>query len=146
MEGERSRRQSKRTQSTKWEFGYCVGIGIGITVIISVALLSLISHLILKGSISEEKSGIYIVVTRIISVLLGSLMGARISNKKPLPIMMTISGGYLFLLLCVAIVVYDGAFKNVLVGIMSIFAGCAIACMIKLKTQNKRRHTARRIK
>ena len=139
-------RQSKRTQSKKWESCYCVGIGIGITVSISVAFLALISHLILQGSISGEKSGIYIIATRIISVLLGCLVGAQICDKKPLPIIMTIRGGYLFLILSIGVVIYDGSFQKVLIGIMSIFAGCAIACMIKLKTQNKRRYTARRIK
>lgn len=120
----------------------CIGIGLVASVIISLILIIAVTSLIQKGKLNENGNlGVFII--RTVAALIGSLLGAGLSQKKVLPVIGSIAGGYFFVLLSVGLLFLDGSFSNVWQGLVSVVIGGALACIIKLKPQRSRRKKVR---
>ena len=120
----------------------CIGIGLATSILISLILTIVTASLIQKGSITEsEKISVFLV--RLVSVMVGSLVGTGLQGKKALPVIGVISGCYYICLLIVGLLVLNGSLISPWQGLLSTTVGGAVACVIKLKPQNTRKKTMR---
>ena len=114
--------------------------GIGVAFAISAILVASLSALIAKNILRENSASLVFVV-RVLAVLTGVLIGTGITKEKHLMTAGIITAGYLAVLLGLGIVLYDVSFKRLGAGVISSIIGCAISCIIRLKSQNKAKIT-----
>lgn len=120
----------------------CIGLGLLTAMIISVVLTLGLTSLVEKGKLSENGNfGVFL--TRMIAVAAGGLVGAGLSDKKFLPIIIVTSSAYLIVLLAIGILLFDGSFHKMWLGVLSILIGAIIALLIKLKPQTNRKRAMR---
>ena len=121
------------------------GVGIGIAAALTISLLMslVLTSLAINGSISEDSIGIYIFAIRMISTLLGGLVGTGVTKGRYIPVIGLITGGVLVVLLGWGIVFYDGRFQNVGSGVISVLIGCVAVVILKLFPTPKRGRVAR---
>jgi len=120
----------------------CIGAGVLTTLLISVALTMGLTSLIQNERLSENgETGVFLI--RVIATLVGGLLGAWLSGKKMLLVIGVISGGYLMFILGLGVVVFDGSFDKLWLGVLSVVVGAVIALLIKLKHQSPRKRTTR---
>jgi len=118
-------------------------LGVGIAIIISLLLTWLQTSLTLRGSIPLENAGIFTFIIRTVSVFAGSLIGTVITEGKGLSVIGIITGIYLFLLIVLGILLYDGLFHGLLLGVVSVLIGGILVVLIKLKPQKRRKYSVR---
>lgn len=120
----------------------CIGMGLLISLVISVILTIGLTSLIQNGKLSESGEMPAFII-RVIATLAGGLLGAGLSTKKFLPVIGAISAGYLLVLLGMGIILFDGSIHKLWLGILSVAIGAMIAILIKLKPQTTRKKTLR---
>ena len=120
----------------------CIGIGLLVSLIISVGLTIGLTSLIQNGKLSEN-GATPVFIIRLIATLAGGLLGAGLFGKKFLPVIGAISAGYLIVLLAMGIILFDGSFHKLWMGALSVAVGAAIAILIKLKPQTTRKKALR---
>ena len=116
-------------------------IGIAAATLVSIVLTLLAANLVLNGKVGESGNGWIVFLTRILSVVLGGLIGTSLSKEKMLPTISVIAVGYLLVLLAVGIVFFNGSFHKFGSGLLSVLIGGAIVCLLKL-TQQKNKNKA----
>jgi len=116
-----------------------VGIvtGVGISIILTAALTSLV----LNGRIGNNGEVVALFVIRGLSMLIGGLLGGMIAKEKYLQIVGIITLGYLVTLVGIGIVFFDGSFRNLLDGVISVLLGSVTSFLI-LQRPKRRRHSA----
>ena len=97
-----------------------------------------LTSLILKGSVPEQSSGIYVFLIRSLSVLLGCLLATGIVKEKSLQTIGIVTAAYLVILLGIGIVLYNVSFHNFGIGLFSVLVGGGIACILKIIPQKKK--------
>ena len=121
-------------------FSVCVGIAVAL--IISTILSIGLAFLVQNGKMEEnEIIGVFLI--RVVAVFVGVLVAATTSANKLLPITGIIATGYLFVLLVVAILFFDGTIKQIWSGVSSVVIGAAVALVIKLKPKTIRNKSLR---
>ena len=120
-----------------------VVIGIMSALVISLLVSLALTSFAINGSISEDSIGIYIFAIRMISTLLGGLIGTGITKGRYIPVIGLITGGILVVLLGWGIVFCDGQFQNVGSGALSVLIGCVAVVLLKLSPTKKRGRVAR---
>ena len=134
--------RSHKSVDKKRNMVTCVGIGTLVSLIISVLLSVVLTSLIGKGSLNENQL-LDVFLIRMIAVLIGGILGAEISNQKPLPVIGVISAAYLLVLLAIGILLFNGTIRNFGISTLSVFAGMICALVIKLKPQRIRKKATR---
>ena len=124
----------------------CVCVGTAVSVVLSVILSLLVTSLTLKGSIGEDKVNFYVWLTRLLSVLLGSLIASGMSKKIGIPIIGAVSACYLLILLSVGILFYDGGVHRFGSGFISVLVGGLAASAIRLIPQNRAKYVTKLLK
>lgn len=137
----KSNRLSKSNHTTV--FG--VGVGIIVSLVISMLLLTGVTSLIVDGKLNENVVAFFTFATRVIALLVGVLIGTGLIKQKHIIFAGVIALGYLIILITLGIVLYDGSFRNFGSGIVSVLLGSGAGCLIRLKLQN-RPQRAKRIK
>ena len=130
----------KGTKQSKNSFIAGVGIGMVAEILLSILLTAGLTSLILNGKLTEQTSGFIIFTIRLLSVLLGGLIGTGISNDKILPVIGSISLGYLFVLIAFGIAVYNRSFCGFILSTLSVIAGALIVTLIRLKSKTRPKH------
>jgi len=125
--------------ATSWVKGAIIGIAAA--TLVSIVLTLLAANLVLNGKVGESGNGWIVFLTRILSVVLGGLIGTSLSKEKMLPTISVIAVGYLLVLLAVGIVFFNGSFHKFGSGLLSVLIGGAIVCLLKL-TQQKNKNKA----
>ncbi len=120
-----------------------IAIGTSIALIISILLSALLTGLVLKGSLQEEVTGISLFFVRVVAVMAGGLVSASFAHGKILPVIGLMIAAYLLVLLGTSIIAFDGKLDGFGIGVLSALIGGAIACIIKLKPQRKRKTMSR---
>lgn len=120
-----------------------VVIGIASALAISLLMSLTLTSFAINGSISEDSIGIYIFAIRMISTLLGGLIGTGITKGRYIPVIGLITGGILVVLLGWGIVFYDGRFQNVGSGVVSVLIGGVAVVILKLRPTKKRGRAVR---
>ena len=120
-------------------------IGIVISFVMSLILIAGITGLVTGNKLSEGSLVWLVFVVRIVTVMVGALIGTGLAKEKCVITAGIIVAGYSALLLSLGIVIYDEAFQNFGAGLLSVIIGGAIGYLIRLKLQNKPRR-GRKIK
>ena len=123
----------------------CIGIGLLVTILISLMMTIALTSLIQKGKISENGNA-FIFIIRVTATIVGCLLGSGLSKKSILPVIGAISAGYFIVLLSMGLLFLDGSLNKVWQGILSVIIGGAIACMVKLKPQSSGKKAKRWVK
>lgn len=121
------------------------GIGVGIAVSVSASLLLTagLTSLVLKESIKENGTTLYIFAIRALATILGCLVGTGVTSGKYLPVIGGICLFYFITLLAIAIIFFDGMFQMLGLGMLSILVGGIIVCLIKLNPLKSKRPNVR---
>lgn len=117
-----------------------ITIGILVTSVLSLLLSVLASYFVINGSLQENRIFITVFSIRLISVLLGALVAGAIFKRSYLPLVGTITGGYLLVLISVGGIICGGDFQQFLSGVVSVSIGGIAALLIlqrPRKTGNK---------
>lgn len=118
-------------------------IGGVIAIIISIGISMLAANLLLNGRIGETAVGILTFVARLLSVVLGCLIGTNLHKEKCIQTVAVICAVYLIVLIAMGIILFDGSFHQFGAGLLSVIAGGAIACLIKLRPKKNKNHAVR---
>lgn len=118
-------------------------IGIVAALVVTFLLTGGLTSLLISGKLGESVTGILIFAIRTISVLLGGLIGSGYSNGRYLQVIALITLGYMVALLGLGMIVYNGTFHNLGMGILSVFVGSLIACLVKIKPKRAGKHVPR---
>lgn len=136
-----SPKQKRRTRKTT--FGSSVGIGLIMSIIISVVLSMLLAVLVMNERVGENA----IEYLTPLIVLLASLFGCITAGKQveqKLAIVIGITGAiYLFLLMGVGILFFDGGFHNLWTSLLAIAVACGISCAICIRGKGSGRKRKR---
>lgn len=111
--------------------------GILTALIIGLLLLTGLSSVLIKGTIKESAVGILLHIIRAIATLVGVLIGTGLVKEKIVVTSGAITLGYLLILLCLGVVIYDTSFRSFVQSAMSVAFGGTAACMFRLKLHNK---------
>lgn len=117
-------------------------IGIVAALVVTFLLTGGLTSLLISGKLSEKTTGIPVFAIRMISVLLGGLIGSGYSKGRYLQVIALIALGYMVALLGLGMIVYNGIFHNLGIGILSVFVGGVIACLMKLKPKRAGKRVA----
>lgn len=120
-----------------------IGMSAGIICAFLMSLLFLagMTSLIMSGKIADGTANILIFALRTIGVLVGVLIGTGVIKEKCLITSVYIVLGYLIILIASCILIYDGVFSRLVLGVISAITGGALGCLIRLKLQNSQRRT-----
>ena len=128
----------KRTKYDKNQpIGYGIGAGVAVSIITSIVLMLLLTNLVNEQNVNERTAELLLFMIRMISVLVGAVIGMKLTAGKGLLIIGTVLVGYMLFLLSVGIIAYDGAFQRMGSGLLSVLIGAAVSCVIALKPQRK---------
>lgn len=116
-----------------------VGMGLLIAVIASLLSAGAFSALIQNGTVQEDVSGIWAIVTLAISALLGCLLAARSVGQKYAVISAVTAGAFGFILLGCGILFFNEPFHGLGRNLLSVLVGGATASVFSLRKSDKRR-------
>lgn len=117
-----------------------IAIGIAAALVIAFLLTVGLTSLLIRGKLVENVTGILVFAIRTISVLIGGLIGSSHSKGKYLQVISSTTLGCLIVLLGLGMIIYDGTFHHFGMGILSVFVGGVIACLIKLRPKRAGKH------
>lgn len=120
-------------------------IGIVISLAISLIFVVAMTSMVINNKFVERSLGWSIFVVRMISALVGTLVGTGLAKEKCAITIAIITVGYLVVLIGLGIVIFDESFKNFGAGLVSTIFGGIVGFLIRLKLQNKPRRS-RKIK
>lgn len=124
-----------------------VGFSIGtlVSVVCSIVLSLLLTSLIQNKNVVTSLTPV-IFVTRLISILVGGVIGSIITNEKCVIVISFILSAYLIILISIGILFCEGQFQKMGFSILSVLIGGIIAGLICLKMQNKKPHSYKSVR
>ena len=137
------KKKMRVASSTKLTEAPAVIIGIVTSSIISIFLTVALTSLVMNGGIGELATDPYIFAIRTVATAIGCFVGNVLMKGKFLLITGMVALGYLVILLGMGIILYDGSFKNILSGGVSVLIGGMVACLAVLKPLKKSKHKVR---
>lgn len=128
-------------QGSIWFAG---SIGTGISVIIVIVLSLIFPVMILSGKIGENQISLVATVAQFVSALFGAWIAGKIAGDQKLLGIGLAVGMYFLLLICSALLFFDGFSPRIIIGLISILLGAGAALLILNK--RKKRSKGRRSK
>ena len=120
-----------------------VMIGIIVASLVSFLLLVGLTSLIVNGTVNEGVVGAIAFAIRTVAAAIGCVDGMVLMKEKYLFITGATALGYMSVLLGLGIALFDGSFKNILSGAVSVLLGGALACFVVLKPLKKSKYTVK---
>ena len=120
--------------------GMHIGIGIGIALLMSILLSAGVTSLVAKGAINENDLDLMMFFSRAISILAGALTATAIHKSGAIAIISAVCLGYIFVLIALVIIAFNGMFQGLGSGILSVLAGAVAAFLIGLKPSKRRKY------
>ncbi len=118
-------------------------IGIAAASAVGFLLVAGLTSLIMKGTLGEANTELYVFAVRMTATALGCLISTILVKGKCLIITGAVALGYLAVLIGIGIAVYDGSFNNMFSAIVSVLLGGGIICAVVLKPLKKSKHKVR---
>lgn len=112
--------------------------GIVVALVLTLLSVAILAALIQNESASEKSTDIWISVTAILSVMIGTLLSAVRIGEKNAVICGITALGYGFILLAIGILFFDGNIRGIGGRLLAILVGGAIGCAISMKKSDKR--------
>lgn len=120
-----------------------VVVGMLVALVVSVLLNIGLTSLVMNGYIAENGTTVFVFLSRAISVITGGLLTSSLAKEKILLVIGLSAVGYLMILIGLGIVLFEGSFHNFGSGVLSVAAGVACACIMKLKPPSKKKHSVK---
>ena len=114
------------------------GIGSGIALVFSVLLTGLLANLTLKGSIDQNKAGIYVFAIRAISVAAGIIIGKVFITQKYLLTACLTGCLYLIVITIAGITIYGNSLYHIGECALSVLLGSTTACILTVNKQGRK--------
>ena len=114
-------------------FGSGVGIGLVASIILSVILSMLLAVVVINERVGENAINYFTPAIMLIASLTGCVIaGNRVKEK--LAIVVGVTGAiYLFVLVGVGILFFDGGFHNLWTSLLAIAVSCSLSCAICIR-------------
>lgn len=116
-----------------------VAFGLGVSLLVTVLLSAALTSMVTKGTLQLENLQFIIFMIRAIAVTVGAIITTGLRNGKVLLNIAIVCAAYLVILISVTIIFYNGMFQNLGGGLLSVLAGGAAACLIRLKPEKRRK-------
>ena len=105
-------------------------IGVAVALLLSILLIVVFSNLILKEVLGDGSARWLIFATRMIAVLIGTLIAGAILRERYLKLIGLVLAGYLLTLVGAGIALYDMSFRNLISGLISSVFGSVAAFVV----------------
>ena len=122
---------------------FSIGVGIVGAMIVSILLTIVQANFVLNGKIKEEMTASILFFVRLLSVMIGSLLGTGLYKQKHLQIIGVTSLVYMIILVGTGIIFFDDSFKGFWGGLISVILGGLITYGIRMKLFQKPKHKVR---
>lgn len=119
--------------STSLHGGRAVVIALLIGIVTTLLWISLITGLILSGSVSESASGLLCGAGLFLSSLIGATVAARGGDTKIAIRIATLGAAYALTLLTTGLLILDGPFVFRWINGLCILLGCVTSCAICIR-------------
>ena len=121
-----------------------VGIGLGISVVVSLLLSAVVAWLVAGERVSLNAMGSTVILVQCISAFVGCTTAMHLSGKMPAIVASACAVSYFAMLVCTNILVLDSSLGGVGKGILAIFGGAVLAVLVQLVChKNKKRKKVR---
>lgn len=127
------RKNSKRS----WSVVASVGVGLILSILLSLAGAMLLTALIDKEAINQLSIDIPLVVIYMIAAFSGSYLSGKIAGENKQYIPLIIGAVYLVLLLSIKFMFFNGAFNNITTGLISILFAVILSNLLVIRTKQK---------
>lgn len=115
----------------------CVAVGTIIAIIVTLLFAAIAGIFIKNEYFGIGVVSVFAVIAQGVSVFLGALTGSWLASTKKVLSSILVAGIYYFLLLCIAILLFDGITVNAIIGI-GVCAAATFAAII-LSMRGKKR-------
>ena len=130
-------------RAIKATFGSGVGIGLLLSVLVSVMLSMLLAVLVINEQVGENRIAYLSPLITLLASFVGCVAAGKQVEQK-LAIVIGVTGAiYLFLLMGVGILFFDGGFHNLWMSLLAIAVGCALSCAICIRGKGSGRKRKR---
>lgn len=126
--------------------GISIAAGAAIAVVITVLMSIGLTSLVINGQIAESDTAFIVFIIRAVSVMIGGMIASALSKEKILITIGITAIGYLLIVVALGIIFYDGLFQNFVSGMISVAVGAVCACVLRLKTPRKKKHSVKYLK
>ena len=126
--------------------GISIASGAAIAVVITVLMNIGLTSLVINGQIAESDTAFIVFIIRAVSVMIGGMIASALAKEKILITIGITAIGYLLIVVALGIIFYDGSFRNFISGVISVAVGAVCACVLRLKTPRKKKHSVKYLK
>ncbi len=130
MKGDESMKPDKRENHS---FINAVWVGVSISLLLSIVLAMLLAVLVVSERFSENSIKYAVPVITMIGTMIGSMVAGKKHNEKLAILAAAVGGIYLFLLVAVGVLFFDGGFHNLGLRLLSTAVGCVCSCAICIR-------------
>lgn len=120
------------------------GMGALLAVAISLAFALLIPFSVLSGMVDMNAAIVMIPAVQGISAFLGAVIAGKLTQNNKLLSVGVVSGVYIAILICTGLLFFDGLGEGVVIGILSVIIGSAVAILILNKRKSASKSRGRR--
>ena len=125
----------RRSTSSKHSVITGTLIGVLSSFVISILMIIGITTLVAGGKIANNVMEIALFMIRTCSVCAGILIAASWVNEKCFVVSAIVALGYLLLLVCLSVIIFDSFLNGILRGVISTVVGAGLGIVIRLKMQ-----------
>lgn len=133
---------SKKMKGTALSFPAGVVVGAVIGLVCIVLMLSLLSALILRGSVRGESVGYYIMAVLLLSTMLASWVGVRMVKRRRLLVCTTTATLIFAALALCNIMLFGGLFTGIITAVLTIASGAMLIAVSGKRVGWKRKFSA----
>lgn len=127
----------QKYKKRQWWTSSIEGTAFGL--VVSAAILLIMTSMVDKAYLSLDASKIVIFITQLISGLLSSLIAGRTAGDRGAVACIASAAGYALILLVVSMLFMDGLHGNVLLGLGVIALGAAVGMSLLFKKPTRHR-------
>lgn len=120
--------------------------GVLAAVIITLLLAAVITALTLNGILDESKLKLSSYGIMLLSVFIGTMVIDRNSETQLMVINAAVGAVYMFLLVAINILFFNGSFKKLWVGLIVMTAAAAVSMLLSVKRQKQKTYRFKRFR
>ncbi len=143
MKGAECMLPSRKKKNENQSIGMAILSGICVSVVVSVLLSVFLAVLVLNERVSESAIGYCTALITMIGSLSGCLAAGKKCNEKLAILFGSVGVIYLFILVGMGVLFFDGGFHNLGLRLLAAGVGCVISCAICIRGKGTKRKRKR---
>ena len=125
----------KKFKIKQLSVGAAIGIGIGTSAVLSMAILALAALLVSTEKLQINAIPVVIAFTHLVSAFAGTFLACKLADQKLLITGSAAAGGYFLTLLTLTAILFSGEYQGVLTGLLMVAIGAAAAVLTGLRKE-----------